>query len=76
MLTVKISTPQCERVVEAKNVLFDRSKQSNDSLGHIAIDMEDGIINYEVRAATPDGEGPSIIYVMNRQGATVATYYF
>jgi hypothetical protein len=78
MLTVKVVTKTDEVVFEAKQVRKTRFNEPLASaiIGHVYIDVEDGQITYDVREAAPaDGSDDQVIYVMNRQGATVATYY-
>lgn len=47
-----------------------------DIIGRVYCDVPDGKITYDVRGSAPaDGSGDITMYVMNRFGATVATYH-
>ena len=83
MLTVKVVGPSGDEVIfEAsqvrKGIDEPAAGRPSDIIGHIYIDTEEGAaaVIYDVPAAfRNDGSDVTKLYVMNRQGSTIATYY-
>ena len=83
MFTVKVreSRNETEVVFEASQVrktLFPENQRNDQSIGEIRIDPLDGSgqITYGIRASAPADNSEDItMYIMNRFGATVATFH-
>lgn len=79
---VKEARQESEVVFEASQVrkfLYDTSSRGSDNpglVGEVVCDVPDGQITYHIRAtADPSGKDEQTIFVMNRDGATVAKYH-
>ena len=81
MLTVKVIGPsEDETIFEATQVrktpIYAGETVSENAVGHIFCDTEDGQISYGIdKEAMVSDNRCTRIYVMNRQGSTIATYY-
>lgn len=81
MLTVKVRESQndTEVIFEAKQVrkyLNPDRKDGDRAVGTVVCDVEDGKITYDIRSSAPaDGSNDQTLYVMNRDGATVAVFH-